>query len=150
MSRVDVDVQLKFQTTAIRRINNGAKAAIREVMDTEVLPLARDLSPKGPESVNADSLTSRTKQQGSVIVGSIMSHSGHGGYLEKGTSKMAPRPYIWPAFERAIPKLKAILQRRIAQFAQLDQEVEDGGVDGLGAKLKAGLFKRPRQKKASK
>jgi len=48
------------------------------------------------------------------LTGAIYSTSGYGGYLETGTVKMAPRPYIYPAlikFMKDLPKnIKAVLK----------------------------------------
>lgn len=35
----------------------------------------------------------------------------YGGYVENGTSRMAPRPYIGPAFDAIAPKLEQVLAR---------------------------------------
>jgi HK97 gp10 family phage protein len=35
----------------------------------------------------------------------IFTQSGYGGYLELGTAKMAPRPFIFPAFQETIVNL---------------------------------------------
>jgi len=39
----------------------------------------------------------------------VATSSGYGGYLEIGTRKMNPYPYIYPAYERDKPKLDAAL-----------------------------------------
>ena len=151
MPFLTLDVQIKMQGTAISRINNAAKAGIRDLMDGAVLPAARSMSPKGT-GANADSLSTMTKQRGAKIYAYIRSNSGHGGYLEKGTSKMAAHPYMKPAFDQSLPGLDAILAARFEQFAELDQVIADGGIAGLEVAIKKGgkfgpSARKPRRKK---
>lgn len=41
----------------------------------------------------------------------IYTQSGYGAYLELGTKRMAARPYIYPAFERAARQVMATMER---------------------------------------
>lgn len=147
MGMVGLDVQLRLTGTAISRINNAAKAAVRDLMDGVVLPNAREMSPKAvkhkvDEIVNADSLSTMTRQKGTMIQSYLRSNSGHGGYIEKGTSKMAARPYMQPAFERSLSQLDAILQARFEQFSELDEVIADGGVPALAQAIKTKRWRR--------
>jgi HK97 gp10 family phage protein len=153
---ISLDVQIKLQGTLISRINNAAKGAIRDLMDGVVLPAAQEMSPKGDEKrrpgavSNAESLSTLTRQRGSKIYSYIRSNSGHGGYLEKGTSKMAAKAYMQPAFEQSLPALDAILATRFENLSELDEIIQDGGVEGLQSAVTEKKFKaarRPRKKK---
>jgi HK97 gp10 family phage protein len=156
MPIIGLDVQIKLQGTAISRINNAAKAGIRDLMDDVVLPAARSMSPKGmgPEEPghvhNADSLSTMTKSRGSKIYAYMRSNSGHGGYLEKGTSKMAARPYMKPAFDQSVPAAETILRTRMEQFSELDQMIADGGIQGLKAAVQGKKWKLPRKSRKQK
>lgn len=149
MPIIGLDIQIKLQGTLISRINNAAKAGIRDLMDNGVLPAAREMSPRR-SGVNADSLSTLTRSRGSKIYAYIRSNSGHGGYLEKGTAKMAAKPYLKPAFDQSLPALDAILAARFEQFAELDQIIEDGGIQGLTAAVEAKKFKAARRSRKNK
>ncbi len=151
---LDLDIQIKLQGTLIARVNNAAKAGIRDVMDDVVLPAAQEMSPRGAteregEVHNADSLSTMTRQRGSKIYAYIRSNSGHGGYLEKGTAKMAATPYMQPAFEQSIPALEGCLRTRIDQLGELDQLIEDGGIQGLQSAVSEKKFRAPRHARKS-
>ena len=45
--------------------------------------------------------------------GAVYSTSGYGGYLETGTVKMAPRPYMRPALDKNIGKLPSKLKAEL-------------------------------------
>jgi HK97 gp10 family phage protein len=144
---LDLDVQIKLQGTLIARINNVAKASLREFMDNNVLPRAKDLSPDRT-GANDASLSTLTRQRGNLIKASIRSNSGHGGFIEKGTAKMRAQPYMAPAFEQSLPALNGILKDRFEQFANIDTVIEDGGIQGLETAIKN--LKAPRMSAASR
>jgi hypothetical protein len=151
---IDLDIKINLQGTLIARINNAAKAGVRDLMDNVVLPAAREMSPKGTirregAVSSADSLSTLTRIRGNRIEAFLRSNSGHGGFLEKGTSKMAARPYMQPAFERALPELNSILKARFDQLAELD-EIADGGVEALQVAVETKKFKRPRSRYRAK
>lgn len=144
-----LDIQIKLQGTIISRINNAAKASVREFMDNNVLPAAREMAPKRTGE-NAASLSTMTRQRGSKIQAFIRSNSGHGGYDEKGTAKMAARPYMKPAFDQSLTALNGILKTRFEQLDELGQMIEDGGIQGLEVAVKEKKFKSGPMSKASK
>jgi HK97 gp10 family phage protein len=55
---------------------------------------------------NRDSITFDVEYTADGASGAAGPESTYGGYLEHGTSRMAPRPYMGPAAEANIPKLE--------------------------------------------
>lgn len=81
------------------QIHDIAAMAIEKVAREEMLPLAVSLSPVDT-GTNRASLTvepNDSENADSVSI-SMFTTSGYGGYLEAGTRKMAPIPYIYPAY----------------------------------------------------
>lgn len=83
--------------------------------------LAKDMSPVGtPGSTgipgyvggtNKRSIAFEEKRATDQNLGwAVYTQSGYGGYLEIGTSRMAARPYIRPAFDRAVGMLERALK----------------------------------------
>jgi hypothetical protein len=110
---------------AKREIHAFALKQITEIFENDILPDAKKNSPvseKYPSlavahggrridtGANRRSLDAAIKEDGQKIRAELFSQSGHGGYLEVGTSKMIARPYLWPALERYIPKLKKLFE----------------------------------------
>jgi HK97 gp10 family phage protein len=50
---------------------------------------------------NRDSIATKTGMEGGKPVGRVYTQSGYGGWLEIGTSRMAARPYLAPAYKEA-------------------------------------------------
>lgn len=50
---------------------------------------------------NRDSIATKTGIEGGKPVGRVYTQSGYGGWLEIGTSRMAARPYLAPAYQEA-------------------------------------------------
>ena len=50
---------------------------------------------------NRDSIATKTGVEGGRPVGRVYTQSGYGGWLEIGTSRMAARPYLAPAYKEA-------------------------------------------------
>jgi HK97 gp10 family phage protein len=112
-------VILNLRTTAAKKeARDAIFAATREMFDKKILPLAKHLSPREatlrPGKVhNADSLEVRTKRTDKGVTATMFSQSGHGGYDEIGTSKMAAQPYMLPAFSANIGSLPAAVREKI-------------------------------------
>lgn len=143
---VGLETQIRLQNQAIRRIENGILVAVREVFEGEVVPAAREMCPVSTEVKpggvhTAESIACKVRRYRGKIRAAVFTNSGHGGYVEHGTKKMAAQPFIYPAFERSLPALNALLKTRIEEFGNLDAIVEDGGVEALATALKAGEWK---------
>ena len=57
--------------------------------------------------------------QGSALVGEAGPSAEYGGYVERGTSRMAPQPYMAPALDAVAPSFEAAI-------AQVGQEALGG------------------------
>ena len=62
--------------------------------------LARELTPYDTGN-NKDNIETDTSMKDGKPVGRVYTQSGYGGWLEIGTSRMAARPYLAPAYQRA-------------------------------------------------
>ena len=106
------DVQFKFKPNpaAMAKLNGALFRALDETLDFDILPDAVDGSPHITGN-NARSIATETEEVGGRVEGTIFTQSGYGGYLEIGTSKMAARPYLWPAVESHAPKIFERMRR---------------------------------------
>lgn len=59
-----------------------------------------------------NSVTAVVQAEGKSVKGIVGTELMKGLYLEKGTSKMAPRPWLEPSFEKSLDRIKEILSRR--------------------------------------
>jgi hypothetical protein len=113
------NVILNLRTAAAKKeAGDAIFAATEELFDRKILPMAKRLSPREehlrPGQVhNADSLTVRTKRTEKGPRVTMFSQSGHGAYLERGTSKQPARPYMYPAFDANIRELPADVKQKI-------------------------------------
>jgi len=101
------DVQFKFKPNplAMAKLNGALRRSLDETLKFDILPEAFDRSPFVSGN-NARSIKTEVEAvAGDRIEGSIFTESGYGGFLEIGTSKMAARPYLFPAVERHAPKI---------------------------------------------
>lgn len=73
-------------------------------------------SPGEPPAVATSRLRQDVKAsvgaEGKKIVGKVGTTLKYGKVLEKGSYKMAPRPWLKPSFEKALDRVKRILSRR--------------------------------------
>jgi len=111
--KVDVALNLKVDE-AVKDVTNASKMAMRDTV-VEVTHDSLQLSPWLTGN-NRRSIAGEVSGMGGVasggegrsermvddsqIEGAVYSTSGYGGYLETGTSKMAPRPYIKPSMDK--------------------------------------------------
>lgn len=106
------DVQFTFRPNpaAMAKLNGALFRALDETLDLDILPEAKEGSPY-ITGTNRRSIATDTQEAGGRVEGSIFTQSGYGGYLEVGTSKMAARPYLWPAVERHASKIFERMRR---------------------------------------
>ena len=104
MPGFDVQFRFKLNPAAIAKLNGALFRALDETLDIDIQTEAKELSPK-KTGTNARSIGIEVEEVGGRVEGSIFTQSGYGGYLEVGTSKMAARPYLWPAVEHHAKKV---------------------------------------------
>ena len=106
------DVQFKFKPNpaAMAKLNGALFRALDETLDIDIQTEAKELSPY-ISGTNRRSIGIDVQEVGGRVEGSIFTQSGYGGFLEIGTSKMAARPYLWPAVERHAPKVFERMRR---------------------------------------
>lgn len=107
------NVQLKLRTDdAKQEALNAIFAGVREVFQDKILPEAQRRSPKDTGE-NAASIRVRTRKTKNGPKATIFTTSGHGGFLEKGTSKMGPRPFLYPAYLQYAPSLNGTIKTKV-------------------------------------
>jgi hypothetical protein len=126
--KITIDVKVK---TDYKKAEKEVTEASRLGMRDTVVAIHND-SVKGSPVLtghNRRSLASEVSGMGTVIQGAdakpekvvddkkiegaVYSTSGYGGYLETGTTKMDPRPYIKPAGDKHSPNLSKSIARYI-------------------------------------
>jgi HK97 gp10 family phage protein len=121
MSNTEVKVEVHDRTAAARKhVGDIIFKAMTEVFEDDILPEAKALSPVGDEPVrpgskrNKDSIEVKTFFTKRGPFAKIFTTSGHGGFLEVGTKKMAAQPYIYPAVQANIGKIPEKVTQEIA------------------------------------
>ncbi|HWR36373.1 MAG TPA: hypothetical protein VN622_10940 [Clostridia bacterium] len=128
-------IKINLDPNFLRKVQNAAKAAVRDCFEDEILPAAREGSPRDTGE-NADSIGIRVRSYPGRVHARIFTESGHGGYIEKGTRKMGPRPYILPAVERGLANLGDLVRARLEKFANKYEDVPDELISNAINKLK--------------
>jgi hypothetical protein len=119
---------------AVSKVHADISTAVRDVFELDIKPDAVENSPVTPEglernlALKAQGRLSRppggtgyNRRSIDVTVtdtekgpqAQLFTQSGYGGWLEVGTSKMRAQPYLFPAFQRHIPKLPANVRMKI-------------------------------------
>ena len=70
---------------------------------------AKELSPKRT-GTNADSIQKRLRRVKDGTKGTVFTESGYGGWIEAGTRKMGPHPYLYPAAQQNFPQIPALIK----------------------------------------
>ena len=100
----DVQFQFRPNPAARAKLNGALHRALLETLDMDIKPEAKKGSPY-KFGHNMRSIDTEIEEVGGRVEGSIFTQSGYGGFLEVGTSKMAARPYLWPAVEHHAKKV---------------------------------------------
>ncbi len=105
----DVQFQFRPNPAAIAKLNGALRRSLKDTLLFDIKPetwnISRSTAGLFKTGNNARSVDFEVEEVGGRVEGSIFTQSGYGGYLEVGTSKMAARPYLWPAVERHAPKI---------------------------------------------
>jgi hypothetical protein len=136
-------VNLRVEEVKLQ-IHQTAFEATQEVFELDIIPEAKRLSPVSIENPKIlpkpKIVTSKTGKTRIVLrkpyrdtghnrrnidatvtdtpngpEAELFTTSGYGGYLEVGTSKMAARPYLWPAFSKFIGNLSKLISVKLKQ-----------------------------------
>jgi HK97 gp10 family phage protein len=102
------------------QIERAVLRAVTETFELDIKARAKELSPVSPEwpsipeargekridtGENRRSIDTEVTLEGHNVKAVIFTQSGHGGYLEIGTSRMPARPYINPAVTEFVKKI---------------------------------------------
>ena len=108
-------IELNFELIPRRAAFNAAMrraiaAGMEEALDDPIKTAAVEGSPErlGTNKRSIDFDVDRSK-----LTGRLFTQSGYGGYLEVGTSKMAPRPYMVPAVEKNKGAIARAIKRHL-------------------------------------
>jgi HK97 gp10 family phage protein len=124
---------------AAAQIHADIYQATQEVFELDIKPDAVENSPVTPEGLernlelkaqgklsrppggtghNRRSIDMTVKETEKGPQAQLFTQSGYGGYLETGTSKMNPQPYLFPAFQRHIAKLPGNIKAKITSHGK--------------------------------
>lgn len=106
MYEVDVSeilaLEAELRGPAEQRVREGGRLIVRKsTLDTQAGGQARSPVDTG---FNRNSITSSFSGNQSEFTGETGPTSEYGGFLEEGTSRMAPRPYMRPSADITEPK----------------------------------------------
>ena len=96
----------------------------------ELVPIARVIIQKGVQDIKRDaqlaapvdtgflkgSITYETRILSTSVVGEVGPSAEYGAFVEYGTSRSGPQPYMGPAFARHAPLIEAALDQAIARL----------------------------------
>lgn len=122
-------VQVTLRTDAARRkLQQAIFKATERVFELDTKKLAKELSPVSPtypsipesrgekridHGTNRNSIDTAVEQAPEGVRAAIFTQSGHGGYLELGTSKMPARPYLGPAVRQTVGNIPLEVKKEL-------------------------------------
>ena len=105
---MSADFSIDLNTQAIiDKIKNVSEGGMKDLAE-DITENAKDLSPVDT-GTNKASIT-WDEQNGKY---KVYTESGYGAFLELGTKKMNPQPYIFPSFEKSIKNLGKYLEGKV-------------------------------------
>lgn len=87
------------------RVQQAVVQATGQAYLEDIVPEAKRLSPV-LTGHNASTIDADVEPTSTGVHAELYTASGYGGYLEVGTRKMKAQPYLWPAFNNNIDRLK--------------------------------------------
>ena len=94
----------KVYSNVGKAVLKGCLAVEREAKQSIVGPSTETSAPGEPPKIKTgrlrSSITHRVKYEGQQVVGEIGTNVEYGGWLEYGTTLMAPRPFMGPALDK--------------------------------------------------
>jgi hypothetical protein len=104
----------EVRNETIKTLSGNRTGRIYKVPGTQVTYTAS--APGEPPAVQTgqlrNSVTAIVEKEGKSVKGFVGTELMKGLWLEKGTSKMAPRPWLKPSFDKSLERVKEILSRR--------------------------------------
>ncbi len=123
------ELKFKFKPQSLQVFKSAVVFETRDIFELDIVPEAKKNSPVTPEGLahnealhrkrpggtgdNRRSIDSTVTEAEDGVHAELFTQSGHGGYLELGTSKMAPQPYLYPAFIKFIGKLAGRIKKKV-------------------------------------
>jgi len=110
-----IQVQVNLNAEAIRQIKDAVYYGTDDFVQ-EVTEHAKDLAFFGKYSTGEtrQGITNDVEEVAKGVRSKIYTTSGHGGYVEAGTKRMAAEPFLWPAFSRTMNTIFAKLKERLS------------------------------------
>ena len=112
--RVNMRVRSEFKTKETRaKVRKAAGDALNDVT-VKIANQAKTPWPTGtPYLTGNNSRSIYWDVDKSALTAMVYSTSGYGGFLEVGTVRMGPRPYMKPALDRYLPELLNVLKDKL-------------------------------------
>ena len=123
LDKLEKDMEIPFQqivkgggqlirTEAIKSIQTGAKSGVMYQMYNPRREHRASAPGQAPASDTGNLVSKIIVKQKSKNITNVESNADYSAYLEYGTSKMQPRPFMLPAFEKSKkPIINAVLNR---------------------------------------
>ena len=123
LDKLEKDMEIPFQeivkgggqlirTEAIKSIQTGAKSGVIYQMYNPRREHRASAPGQAPASDTGNLVSKIIVKQKGQDVTSVESNANYSAYLEYGTSKMQPRPFMLPAFEKSKkPIINAVINR---------------------------------------
>lgn len=104
---------LRALAVDLRAVPRKADVEVRAITQAAAEMIKRDAQTLCP--VDTGFLKGSIGYETKVLAGGVVAEIGptahYGGYVEEGTSRMAPQPYLAPAWDRNVPSWVAALEQ---------------------------------------
>ena len=130
LDKLEKDMEIPFQqivkgggqlirTEAIKSIQTGAKSGVIYQMYNPRREHRASAPGQAPASDTGNLVSKIIVRQKSQDVTSVESNANYSAFLEYGTSKMQPRPFMLPAFEKSKkPIINAVFKRVVRKIEE--------------------------------
>jgi len=110
--------ELTKLSTDLGELGQGAKPLARRAVQKTCADIKADAAATAPYRLGdlSSSIGYETRELAGAVIGEVGPTVEYGGYVEYGTSRMAPQPYMGPAFDRHAPSLEQALAAIVDRF----------------------------------